>query len=341
MIIDFLYSNGRALANCSLVHSSWLPSSRYHYFRRIRDITRRNLEHWLELLDAPNTFPLCIRRLSIESLSFDQACRAFTHPRLLPTLTELSLRSITFGDFTTPALDRHDLSHIRTLTISSCSPGNQPEAVFWAIQAFTSLTYLRLTSTWFWEPVRTQALDSLDDTPLAIPMSSLRSVQLYLASSEAQLILRWLCESDMVLSELDVSLRPGMSRYVGKLIRSCGARLTKLDLRITDKDFDVLLLHEALDFTSNQNLTLLRLQGWKRHLDIMFQSLLTTSALKYLFFIPNQRLANYGPRLDSTLQLPQFTQLAEVWIENAKQEDIQSRMPESYRRRVVRLGKSE
>jgi hypothetical protein len=49
-IIDFLHSDKRALAACSLVCKSWIPASRCHLFREFT-LTSANAQAFLELFE--------------------------------------------------------------------------------------------------------------------------------------------------------------------------------------------------------------------------------------------------------------------------------------------------
>jgi hypothetical protein len=65
-IIDFLYSDRRTLAVCSLVCRSWVPASRLHYFQKLV-VRPTTVDHLIELICTPSS---TISKLTVQCLEF-------------------------------------------------------------------------------------------------------------------------------------------------------------------------------------------------------------------------------------------------------------------------------
>ena len=65
-IIDFLHSDRRTLAVCSLVCKSWVPASRLHYFQKLV-VYPTTVDHLIELICTPSS---TISELTVECLEF-------------------------------------------------------------------------------------------------------------------------------------------------------------------------------------------------------------------------------------------------------------------------------
>jgi hypothetical protein len=67
MIIDYLFSDSKALAACSLVCRTWVPTSRSHLFR-IAKLDEYNVDQFLDILHSPYpTFVKYVERLIINA----------------------------------------------------------------------------------------------------------------------------------------------------------------------------------------------------------------------------------------------------------------------------------
>lgn len=203
MIIDHLHDDLVSLARCALVHRSWLPVARYHYWNHLRiNCASNELARLRQLLTSSHDVRFHIRNVVVAqkkggvSQWYDLNLLHLTLSvlSLLPNLTTLTLDGLWFGGPRggEKAAAAVIAPSIRRLTISTCS-FDTFEDVQHLCRAFPTLTHLHLDGVWWGRWMDSNLPQGTVIKPTA-PVLALRELDLGSCFSRDQVV-EWLLSS--------------------------------------------------------------------------------------------------------------------------------------------------
>ncbi|KIP02590.1 hypothetical protein PHLGIDRAFT_122343 [Phlebiopsis gigantea 11061_1 CR5-6] len=240
IILDHLHDDRKALAACSLVRRSWLPASRYHYWRKLRLECSSNE---LDRLDRLFTlFPDVVGHVRdvIFSRTKNELFKTYDLTLIyallvaltkLPALTSVSLKGLRFYSGHTPfSLSRGPTLHtFRRLCITSCTFADFTDITY--LRAiFPMLTALHLDEVWWGSYASASPPSTSPQTHT--PFQSLTELTVGDCFSRSR-VFDWLLTSSSQLDGLETLRLPMMCVYdsrLPELLAAAGTSLRHLDI---------------------------------------------------------------------------------------------------------------
>jgi hypothetical protein len=229
-IIDYLHEDMDALAACALVHSSWIKSSRYHFFDKINGVdTFEKCEQFTALISSPNYITPFIRHIDVGAkklaLLIEKALLLFGKLLTILADTAPSFTSISFDGvpykFLTIAKrlpPRLKMLNIRTID------GGRPDDLFDVLFALPCLETITL-STCFSE-ITHVPYDRVAHLP------NLRRLKIESISSSLKHILPVFTPIPTLRDVEFKSLRAEDGPILGVSLQQFGSRLERLSIMI-------------------------------------------------------------------------------------------------------------
>jgi hypothetical protein len=243
IIVDYFHDDYTTLISCSLTSRLFLPSSRFHLFKRLY-ISPSQWTPFFDLLKSPLSTITHVQYIKID---FEDG-----GPHLLSILTRLQslhLRSLTLKhirikDYTDFDLEIAGFIGLKELTITRSNLFS-PSNLFKIISKFTSVKHVRLTRIDYDRKLRL-ARTSPDDHHLMVHNSALpmcKTFEYQGWSDPAEITITWLIMQPDISSLRAIVLTDLMSEdlvSVGNLLRVLGPQLEYLELQLPGDSYSML-----------------------------------------------------------------------------------------------------
>ncbi|EMD39708.1 hypothetical protein CERSUDRAFT_112012 [Gelatoporia subvermispora B] len=227
-ILDHLEGDRQALANCGLVCRTWLPRSRYHFFRELK-LTSKNTKQLVQLLRDGPAIGQHVSHLAIVTLREDNSeWHVDLLPKVLPSLpnvTTLELR----GRGAYQSKNFKDIAPVTSLKFHACEFAALKD-VTTLLCAFPRLDTLTIESTLI---ARGEEDPSLTDTY----RPPIKNITVMSSALNPEPFVNWLVSGGVHEGFESLTLLPIQKPAlipVGKFIKSAGPSLKHFEIALLE-----------------------------------------------------------------------------------------------------------
>lgn len=236
-VIDFLADDIEALQNCSLVHSTWLCSCRFHLFSAVQLDSADRAHEFYYRVSTSKDVSQYVRSLYI-SLRREKRSLHMTHwldtigsmiLRGLPALTHVSFDPAWFGELSTTTITQlpRELRTLRELDLIDLElPNVRAFSIF--MRELPALRTLRIVRPKFWKNTAARP----------VPPSLTEPCVTHLELDSSQISLWIICAPKLfVLRSVDYSFFKSDQAACDRmcdLLSKCGAEVEDLTLRVPE-----------------------------------------------------------------------------------------------------------